>query len=331
MKRTRRDAFTLVELLVVIAIMGTPMSILLPAVQAVREAARKVTCKANLAQVVKALQLAHDGRGKYPAGLSADNKTKIDPWKGHTAWVHLLLYLDQRNVYDQYNFLLPSEHLENARARSVSIPSFRCPSDESDRNVAMKDSEDDRDEFSRSNYALCFGSEKMGQDEERWRFKTDGAFRVGKARREADFYKGKTKTVMASELIAGMKDKYSSGSYDLRGVWAFYEMGSFAYTHLNLPNSEEPDAMLMGSGEAHCVDRKNVMPCEDQGSEWYEFHAAARSRHPGGVHIAFAGEVVEWINDDIELDVWRRMGSQAEQRPDEDRDVAFEVQPRDRF
>ena len=330
MKRTRRDGFTLVELLVVIAIMGTLMSILLPAVQAVREAARKVTCKANLVQHVLAMQQYHDANGHYPAGLDADKEaTGIDPWAGHTGWIYLLSYLEAKNVYDQYDFQFKSTQIENEPARSQIIPSFLCPTDVSDRTVEFKD---DGGEFSRSNYALCFGSETMGR---RWTDKkTDGAFRVGKARKERDFltYKGKTLTVMASELISGTKDEYTSNSYDLRGVWAYYEMGAFAYTHFQLPNSEEPDLLLISSGRKHCIDLPE-MPCAEEGQAnlFYKFRAAARSRHPGGLHVGFADGVVKWVSDTIELDTWRRMGSLAEERVDEDDDVPFVVRNIDRF
>ena len=334
MKRIRRDGFTLVELLVVIAIIGTLMSLLLPAVQAVREAARKTSCKANLAQHVKALQIHHDSHGYYPKGLDADKReTDIDPWKGHTGWIYLLNYLDAKPIYDAYDFQFASTTVENAPAVSRSVASFLCPTDNSDRSLTHKDGNGD---FSRSNYVLCFGSETMGRSKKDKR--TDGAFRVGKSRKERDLdtYKGKTHVVMVSEVIAGTKDKWSSGSYDVRGVWAFYEMGAFAYTHFNLPNSDEehPDVMRYDSGHKDCVNLPK-MPCADEGQskKYYKYHAAARSRHPGGLHVAYADERVKWVSDTIDINTWRRMGSLAEERINEDgdEDEEFIVRNKDRF
>lgn len=332
MKRMGRSGFTLVELLVVIAIMGTLMSLLLPAVQAVREAARKTTCKANLVQTVHAMQLYHDAHQHYPPGLDADPKAEpaIPAWFGHTAWIHLLNYLEAGNIYKQYNFQLISTDIRNELARGQNVPVFQCPTDEtSERTVEIKG---DAGEFSRSNYAVCFGSETMGGRKLSDK-KTDGAFRVGKSRRERDFYNGKTHTVMVAELITGTRDKYASNAYDVRGVWAYHEMGAFAYTHFQLPNSKEPDLMRFGSGQKDCVDLPE-MPCADegQGKKWNKYRVAARSRHAGGVFIAYADERVEWVGDDIELDVWRRMGSTAkDRRTSKDDDEEFRVLSSDRF
>jgi prepilin-type processing-associated H-X9-DG protein len=110
-------------------------------------------------------------------------------------------------------------------------------------------------------------------------------------------------------------------------------MGSFAYTHFQIPNSEEPDLMLFESGRKNCVDLPG-MPCAEDGqaNRFYAFRAAARSRHPGGVHVAYADERVEWVSDTIDLDTWRRKGSLAEKRLDEDDDdVEFKVRISDRF
>jgi len=95
-KRTRR-AFTLVELLVVIAIIGILVGLLLPAVQAAREAARRMSCSNNAKQIGLALLNHENAVRRLPAGMQFVNGgTPIDAVG--TAWVALLPYLEQSNA-----------------------------------------------------------------------------------------------------------------------------------------------------------------------------------------------------------------------------------------
>lgn len=92
----RRTGFTLVELLVVIAIIGVLVALLLPAVQAAREAARRMKCQNNMKQVSLALQNYHDTALCFPPGGTKSNATS---WHAH-----VLPYLEMKNLYDQFVF-----------------------------------------------------------------------------------------------------------------------------------------------------------------------------------------------------------------------------------
>lgn len=129
-----RTAFTLVELLVVIAIIGILMALLLPAVQAAREAARRLSCTSNLKQIGLALHLYHDTQRSLPAGWDAyDPATGKPHWFGETGWgwaAKILPYMEQRALFEtKVHFQLPITDPQNDEARVVTVANFRCPSD----------------------------------------------------------------------------------------------------------------------------------------------------------------------------------------------------------
>jgi len=131
---TRRRGFTLVELLVVIAIIGILMSLLLPAVQAAREAARRMSCTNNLKQIGLALHLYHDTQRCLPMGwIAFDPGTGKPHWYGEPGWgwaAKILPRMEQENLYKQkLDFDLPITDSANDEGRVAKIPTFRCPSD----------------------------------------------------------------------------------------------------------------------------------------------------------------------------------------------------------
>lgn len=119
--------FTLVELLVVIAIIGVLVALLLPAVQAVRESARKAKCKNNLRQIGIGLNHYHQALESFPPGgvewRPYGNKTKRQ-----IAWsAYLLPYVEQQNVYAALDLDTPFDSPENADAAATIINIYICP------------------------------------------------------------------------------------------------------------------------------------------------------------------------------------------------------------
>ena len=140
----RYPAFTLVELLVVIAIIGMLVALLLPAVQAAREAARRMTCNNNLKQITLTLHTFHDVHSRYPAS-SFDTLTKHhnrpeQHQERYGLFPLLLPFMEQQNLYD----LMQSDELYNGR---YGLSSLLCPSDVAGRT-------NDRPS---SNYRACRG------------------------------------------------------------------------------------------------------------------------------------------------------------------------------
>jgi len=158
MRSKRLYGFTLVELLVVIAIIGVLVGLLLPAVQAAREAARRMQCSNNMKQLSLALHNYHDSNRKFPAAswslrscaelTSGGVFYKADPFaKNASGWVSVLPYLEQGNISNQYNYAeaasdaiagsnQPSSPIVGNTATNVNggivstpLPVFLCPSD----------------------------------------------------------------------------------------------------------------------------------------------------------------------------------------------------------
>lgn len=136
--KRRRRGFTLVELLVAIAIIGMLVALLLPAVQAARESARRTQCMNNLKQLGIAMQLFHDARGHFPSAYeSGGGDTSImgepdpqtrDRGPGWAWGVQLLPYAEEQSLYEQFNLKLPCWHADNAGPASRQLSMFLCPS-----------------------------------------------------------------------------------------------------------------------------------------------------------------------------------------------------------
>ena len=128
MHRFNRKAFTLVELLVVIAIIGILVGLLLPAVQAAREAARRMQCTNNLKQLGLAIHKSESAHKKFPNNnpnvLRGDGKRYIQgPWT-----IAILPFIEQSPLYDRWNQNLGFGEATNRALLESPIPSYHCPS-----------------------------------------------------------------------------------------------------------------------------------------------------------------------------------------------------------
>jgi prepilin-type N-terminal cleavage/methylation domain-containing protein/prepilin-type processing-associated H-X9-DG protein len=165
MKKLIFNGFTLVELLVVIAIIGVLIALLLPAVQAAREAARRMQCSNHVKQYVIACHNYHDNNKTFPAGrahfvlipseASASASTNLNSQIG--TCVFLLPFVEQQARYDGLKQTMISEnnshpHTSGGEYRRGIIPTFLCPSDPNAREPGG-----DNSQSARCNMVPCFG------------------------------------------------------------------------------------------------------------------------------------------------------------------------------
>lgn len=306
-KRTiSSPGFTLVELLVVIAIIGVLVGLLLPSVQAAREAARRTQCMNNLKQVALAAQNFHAARKHFPPGTQAENehgRNIVHQWT-----VYLMPYLEQNNIAEQYDWDVgdrgPNFAEVNGPLFKIPIESFLCPSD----NLGFHGSWG----WAHSNYVGCFSADGSWVEPEAWSGDSNinhpfynpsaesglrAIFNFDLVRSTKDVEDGTSNTIGFSEVIAG-----ADGEDDFRGTWAVDH--GVAYTHRLGPNSTLPDREVY----ACAVRQRPEAPCK-QAPSWGTAYYAARSFHTGGVNGARLDGSVQFVSNSIDSDVWIALGS----------------------
>ena len=303
-----RRGFTLVELLVVIAIIGVLVALLLPAVQAAREAARRTQCLNNQKQIGLAVMGHHTAHGSFPVGSrgSCDGA-----WPG---W--LFPYIEQGNLADRYNTNSRFYLEPNRQVVLQPIATYICPTDNPQIIYGLPDDHPYED-LHRMSYLANFGNTGWDTDEYNipghpgvWT--TDPPFDEvqGVKFGGAPFYNlgsrdhwrevaireitdGTSNTLMVSETLQGVGKA-------LRGMpwWGF--AGGFS-TFL-APNSGLPDRTSCGPQELNDL-------CIGWAPPDNPMMLAARSRHTGGVNASFCDASGRFISDSINIDVWRAMGT----------------------
>jgi prepilin-type N-terminal cleavage/methylation domain-containing protein/prepilin-type processing-associated H-X9-DG protein len=316
-RQPRRPAFTLVELLVVIAIIGILVAMLLPAVQAAREAARRAQCVNNQKQLALALLNFESDYQKFPEGHMGWNKVG-NQWLAHTTLLLALPYLEMKEVHARYDLEKRWVDPANQDLGEPQIPMYQCPSDDSaGRTYFLDDTTSGlRYHMSRSNYAVSLGTTTMfpvAATHPQWpstigrpdhELNTDGAYRLEVGRRIQEFRDGTSHTIAGSELRAGRDDEqsFADSKSDHRGLWAMGFMGGAIYLHRNTPNSSVPDGL-----RGHKCDQEAAL-CDIVSFDNDE-HITARSWHPGGVNAFFVDGHVQFYTDDVDLPVWQALAT----------------------
>ena len=282
-KRYAHRGNTLIELLCVIAIIGILVSLLLPAVQAAREAARRMQCGNNLKQL--GLGVHNYGctyRSRLPMGAarSPDNR--------HTWTIGLLPYIEQQARYDLYDHSVGFWQSPNTIPNTSdgvlgeTIPLFHCPSDRGGTWLG------DQYLRSRGNYPVNNGNPRA----------TDPAaasapFLVNEYVKLADVAgDGTSNTLMFGEYVMALKDT----DFDQRGDPLNDQQG-WRFNTFNTPNS--------GIDSIRFCASSTKLPCDHT----QPYQMTARSKHPGGVNVTLVDGSTRFIAETISLQCWRALGS----------------------
>lgn len=341
LRRVKSTAFTLVELLVVIAIIGVLIALLLPAIQSARESARRTECLNNLKQLGVAAHNFVSSEKHFPPGSVAQTypgePSHPQTFYRWSALAHLLPYLENRVVHDLLDLSLPLYMPEagypiadrNKTGVAQILAEFLCPSD-------LRQSV--KDQWGPTNYVACAGSGAGGGTP----FDTDGIFYVNSTTTFAKVGDGSSHTAMMSESLLGEDTSFAASSgfgaatpqrnykfslgftavtdltdakcngtrnfnstasngNDPRGfAWCSGEYRCALYNHYYLPNADDFDCITS-------VTVDPTMPPERLYSAYG--WRTARSVHPGGVNIVFADGAARFVQDSIELAIWRGLST----------------------
>lgn len=309
-----RRAFTLVELLVVIGIIGVLVSLLLPAVQAARSAARRAACMNNLRQIGLALQNHHAAHLKFPPGRGAPTPRIFSPQ------AYLLAFIEQSAIVSQIDFLdapapfsTPTAAYDGAgnhTAATSMVSALLCPADPVQGRVASS-------EYGGTNYAACAGSGTGSGT----LTGADGVFFLASAVRIKDLTDGTSNTAAFSERTLGPGaadstvaanailelpattdpttvacESVSGGAwYAERGAkWIVGNYGNTLYNHALPPNAAQWDCM-------NATQQKGRL--------------AARSAHAGGANVLLCDGSVRFVEDAIAGVVWQATATRAGGEP----------------
>jgi prepilin-type N-terminal cleavage/methylation domain-containing protein len=297
MRHTHKRGFTLIELLILIAILGILIALLLPAIAAAREAARRATCMSNLKQLVFAnlmYQERNDDRfpsaaiaqGKKPKGAKVDKTTVPGGAKAPFSWItQVLPYLEEGRVHKAIDFAKPPTAGKNLDAATTMLNILHCPSMSGDTQTASRDykADDAGDKPALSQYA-GMGATTL---DKLFGAKPDGVLFGGDGIKMTDIKDGVSNTILLAETRA---ERY--------GVWIDGTTAALVGT-----KTEDGDTMTtLNTG-------RYVAAANFGGTE--DWQHGPSSLHPGITNHAFCDGHVRTISDDIDVDAYAALITRA--------------------
>jgi prepilin-type N-terminal cleavage/methylation domain-containing protein len=334
----KRRGFTLVELLVVIAIIGILVALLLPAVAAAREAARKMSCGNNLKQLGLAMRNYHNTYGRFPTNgnffwgnQSKNAHTWYNSSRG-SVFVKVLPFIEQDPLYNQMNFSLAGttrptrfEQQEDASGkwwRANLIPSFICPSANVDPYVAGSNPKTDPaigcygfslgNQYGTSWNNMChdypgnnFGTGPSHHGNDARGYRASGVFLRGHwAAKFRDITDGESQVILLGEILPHKSDHYVSGWFYFNSPW------SLTSAPINYPIVGVGDPGFAWSGQSQplnphgCTHFKSWQTCQ-----------GFKSAHKGGAQFVLCDGSVQFLAENIDYITYQRLGDRRDGQP----------------
>lgn len=346
--RKRRRGFTLIELLVVVSIIGVLVALLLPAVQAAREAARRGQCQNNLKQIGLAMANYLDAFGRYPPSAVVGYVGTTFYWQGWSIHAKLLPYADALNKYDDFNFDVASANVENSTGFNRLGSVFICPTDpRASERRASRGYDNTNYGFNRGDWFVWGGMTSA--------LRPVSPFYPNSSVRPAAVVDGLSKTLLAAEVKARLWyirkctnfDAWTPGSQpgpdaDPSVVAAYngctggeskdtlhseWHNGSDHHTGFTTawtpnrktggiivnPTVDDPPSPLAAGAVLDDIDVTGRREQDAGVSGYLGTYSAitARSNHGGGVCVLLADGSVAFVGDSVDGGVWRALGSIA--------------------
>jgi prepilin-type N-terminal cleavage/methylation domain-containing protein len=325
----RKSAFTLVELLVVLAIIGILVALLLPAVQAAREASRRSSCANNLHQFGVALQNYASYKGALPPGAQL---------KGADVFANanslLLPYLEETSIASQYRYDRPYWEQESELVRTP-VDTFTCPSNGpqiyeagdfivgifASMGISLSRS------FATTDYAYCRGNTDAWCLNNEYPSDERGAFMIGPPTKLKQITDGLTATIAMGESAGGeswplcQKPNCAAPQqppFDASPPWVIGNLATSGMAPALLSSSiygTTVEPLNKRPVTSTFVDYSANMDCRSSPNGGPHAVSNFRSDHPGGGQFLMCSGSVHFIAADIDLVTYRRLSTIAEGEP----------------
>jgi len=308
-RKEKRGGFTLVELLVVIAIIGVLVALLLPAVQAAREASRRANCSSNIKGLITALHTYHNSFKSTPINYGGNNQYN-NTGTGKGWMIGLLPFIEQQSLWDRIDWTKAIGDNNSAANTNVNtevaatvIPPYLCPSDGANDRGKMNNRANVAGFYGVNNYKACAGSNWANGNNivttpfGPWPNSNNGLDRGnGLICRNGDNQAGNYHGL--ESVTDGTSNTFAIGEAVPRWTthtWWFWFNGGTATCAIP-PNYKTPQILA------------GTQTLEGQWGDWpnnYSFF----SRHPRGVQFALCDGSVKWIDNSVDIIIYRAMAS----------------------